>query len=297
MPDTALNLRKETVTHRHPLKQLPSQLSRALALVLAGCALALMTSPPARAELSEEELAKLAQNPVGNLISVPFQNNTNLNVGPQDGTQNILNIQPVIPIDLSPDWNIITRTIIPVISQPAFTPEGSRISGIGATQISAFLSPASPSGGLIWGIGTIAQIPTATNDVLGSSRWGLGPTFVMLHLGQGDPWVYGVLINNLYSIGHGGGDSASYNTMLVQPFLNYNFKGGTYLTSSPIATANFNASSGNVWTIPMGGGVGHIFHFGRLPVNTQISGYYNVARPEFAGNWQIRAQVQFMFPK
>ena len=83
----------------------------------------------------------------------------------------------------------------------------------------------------------------------------------------------------------------------MQPFVNYNFKGGAYLTSSPIVTANLNASSGNVWTIPVGGGIGKIFHLGKLPVNTQIGGYYNVARPEFVGNWTIRAQIQFMFPK
>jgi len=254
----------------------------------------LLGAGAAQAEMSAEELAKLAQNPVGNLISVPFQNNTNLNVGPLDANQNILNIQPVIPLHVSTDWNIITRTIIPVISQPAFYPGGSRINGIGPIQISAFLSPAEPSGGTIWGIGAVTQAPTATNDVLGSSKWGLGPTFVILKLEKGNPWVYGVLVNNIWSVGYGGG---SYNNFLMQPFLNYNFDSGLYLTSSPIITANFNSSSGNVWTIPAGGGIGKIFHFGRLPVNTQLGAYYNVARPELAGNWTIRAQIQFMFPK
>src|SRR5579863_8476629 len=255
----------------------------------------LLAAGSAHAELSTEDLAKLAQNPVGNLISVPFQNNTNLNVGPLSSNQNVLNIQPVIPIDFSPDWNIITRTIIPVISQPAFDPSGSRINGIGPVQISAFLSPANPTNGTIWGIGAITQVPTATNKVLGSNQWGLGPTFVILKLAPGDPWVYGVLVNDIWSVGYGPG--GSYNNLLMQPFANYNFKGGAYLTSSPIITANLNASSGNVWTIPVGGGVGKIFHLGRLPINTQIGGYYNVARPEYAGNWTIRAQIQFMFPK
>ena len=119
----------------------------------------LFATMPAAAELSDEELAKIAQNPVGNLISVPFQNNTNLNFGPEKGTQNILNIQPVIPFDIDKDWNIITRTILPVISMPALAPGDDRTNGIGDLQLSAFLSPANP-GEWIWGIGAIAQMPT-----------------------------------------------------------------------------------------------------------------------------------------
>jgi hypothetical protein len=248
----------------------------------------------ANAALSDEELAKLAQNPVGNLISIPFQNNANLNYGPQKQTQDILNIQPVIPIDFSPDWNIITRTIIPVISQPALLPGDSRVYGIGPTQFSAFLSPADPKG-LIWGVGAIAQVPTATQLELGSDRWGVGPTFVVLRLVKGDPWVYGVLVNNIWSVSNGQG--GSYNNFLLQAFLNYNFPSSTYLTTSPIMTANWQAKGKDVWTVPLGGGIGHIFHLGKLPLNTQIAAYYNVVTPQFGPNWQIRAQVQAMFPK
>ena len=155
----------------------------------------------ARAELSAEELAKLAQNPVGNLISVPFQNNTNFNVGPLTGTQNILNIQPVIPIEVNKDWNIITRTILPLIWQPEFLPGQGSTFGLGDMQLSAFLSPSEPGpGGLIWGAGAIAQMPTNTDDVLGNKNWGLGPTAVVLKLEKGDPWVYGALVNNVWSL-------------------------------------------------------------------------------------------------
>jgi len=225
---------------------------------LAFLASALLAAGMAHAEMNSEELAKLAQNPIGNLISVPFQDNLNLNTGPLKLNQNVLNIEPVIPISVSPDWNIITRTIIPVISQPAFDPSGSRINGIGPTQISAFLSPAVPTG-MIWGIGAITQVPTATNDVLGSNQWGVGPTFVILKLEKGNPWVYGLLVNDIWSVGYGSG--GSYNNLLAQPFVDYNFGDGVYVNSSPIITANLNASSGNVWTIPVGGGVGKIFHF------------------------------------
>jgi hypothetical protein len=136
----------------------------------------------AHAGMSAEELAKLAQNPVGNLISLPFQNNTNLNYGPLRKNQNILNIQPVYPIEVSPEWNIITRTIVPVVSQPALFAGDSRVNGIGPTDFSACLSPADPKGGVIWGVGPIVQIPTTSDSALGSYRWGVGPTFVILHL-------------------------------------------------------------------------------------------------------------------
>ena len=203
-----------------------------LALAAATLATTLLVSAPVRAELSAEELAKLAQNPVGNLISVPFQNNTNYNVGPLNGNQNILNIQPVIPIELSPEWNIITRTIVPVISQPKLSQDSERKNGIGDTAFTAFLSPAKP-GQWIWGVGPIVQIPTNTSDELGNKNWGLGPSVVVLHLEHGSPWVYGVLLNNVWSLSSSK-QGGSYNNGLIQPFVNYNFKGGLYLTSAPI---------------------------------------------------------------
>ena len=170
------------------------------------------------------EVAKLAQNPVGNLISVPFQNNTNLNFGPEKGTKNILNIQPVIPISISNDWNVITRTILPVISMPSLSPGDDRTNGIGDVQFTAFLSPANPGLG-IWGVGPIIQLPTNSNAELGNKNWGFGPSFVVLHLEKGSPWVYGVLMNNVWSAS-GNKQGGSYSNGLVQPFVNYNFPDG-----------------------------------------------------------------------
>lgn len=247
------------------------------------------------AEMSSTELAKLAQNPVGNLISIPFQNNTNLNFGPEEKTQNVLNIQPVIPISISDEWNIITRTIIPVISMPPLYPGNDRTNGIGDTVFTGFLSPANP-GKFIWGAGPVVQIPTNNDKVLGNNNWGLGASGVVLRIEKGNPWVYGALANNVWSVSsdeRGG----SYNNGLIQPFLNYNFSKGLYLTSAPIATVNWDADSGDKWTVPVGGGVGKIFHFSRLPVNMQLSAYHNVVKPDDGPDWQIRAQVQFMFPK
>jgi hypothetical protein len=266
------------------------------ALACLGIGLAVLAAAPAQAEMSAEELAKLAQNPVGNLVSVPFQNNTNFNVGPQDGTQDVLNIQPVLPIELNEDWNLITRTIMPLIWQPGFYPgQGTRF-GLGDIQMSGFFSPSKPTaGGLIWGAGAIVQMPTDTND-LGNKNWGMGPTAVVLRIKHGDPWVYGVLANNVWSLSSDNSGGA-YNNGLMQPFLNYNFKGGLYLTSAPIITVDWKADSDQAWTVPLGGGVGKIFHLGKLPVNTQLSAYYNVVHPDYGANWQLRAQIQLMFPK
>jgi hypothetical protein len=267
---------------------------RGLGTPLLFCAM-LSAAGFASAEMSPEELAKIAQNPVGDLISVPFQNNTNFNFGPEEKTQNILNIQPVIPVSISEDWNVITRTIVPVISQPELAPNVGSQQGIGDTVFTAFLSPAQP-GHWIWGVGPVLQLPTHNSSELGNGNWGAGPSFVVLHLERGSPWVYGVLMNNVWALSKDR-QGGKFNNGLLQPFINYNFKGGLYLTSSPILTVDWQASSEDQWTVPIGGGVGKIFHFGKLPVNSSIQAYYNVEKPEFGADWQLRAQVQLMFPK
>jgi hypothetical protein len=256
---------------------------------------ALFLAEPARAELSAEELAKLAQNPIGNLISVPFQNNTNFNYGPNRGVQDILNIQPVIPISLTNDWNVITRTIVPLVSQPSLGPSVGAVNGLGDVQFNAFLSPAVP-GNWIWGAGTIVQLPTHTSASLGNESLGLGPTAVVLRLEKGNPWVFGALANNVWSLGTSPAAPA-YSNGVLQPFVNFNFEGGLYVTSSPLVTMNWLANAGQQLTLPVGGGVGKIFHLGKLPVNMQLSAYYNAVRPDYAADWQVRAQIQFLFPK
>jgi len=178
---------------------------------------------------------------------------------------------------------------------PSLGPGIDSTNGIGDTVFTAFLSPARP-GKWIWGAGPVVQLPTNSSQELGNKNWGLGPSIVVLHLDHGSPWVYGVLVNNIWSLTsdkRGG----SYNNGLIQPFVNYNFKEGLYLTTSPIITVDWKAESSQRWTVPIGGGVGKIFHLGKLPVNTSLSAYYNVVRPDDGANWQIRAQVQLMFPK
>jgi len=240
------------------------------------------------------KLAQKVQNPVSDLISIPFQNNTNFNFGPLSGTQNILNIQPVIPVHLTSEWNLITRTIIPVISQPPMTPGQNRDGGLGDIQLSLFLSPAKPQR-LIWGVGPIIQMDTASEDKFGQGKWGLGPTGVALKITG--PWVLGALVNNVWSVA-GDRNRPNVNQMLIQPFINYNLPSqpGGYFTFSPIITANWKADSGQQWTVPLGLGIGQIMRWGKVPVNVQTSAYYNVAHPDLGADWQIRFQVAVLLP-
>lgn len=246
------------------------------------------------------ELARAAQNPVANLYSLPFQNNTNFNwgLGPVEETQNVLNIQPVLPFEVTDDWNIITRTILPVVSQPGRVPGENRETGLGDLTFTAFASPSNPDkwlpGKVLWGLGPVVLMPTATDDRLGADKWGLGPSIVLL--GMPGNWVTGALISNVWSVG-GSGDQ-DVNFFLSQPFANYNLSNGWYLVSAPIITSNWKASSGDKWTVPVGGGVGKIFRLGKLPpMNFSIQGYYNAVRPDVVGAWTLRTQLQLMFPK
>jgi hypothetical protein len=241
----------------------------------------------------DADLAKQTQNPVADLVSVPLQNNVNFGVGPGDDLQYILNVQPVVPFRLSEDWNLISRTIVPLIYQPELAPGVGDVFGLGDIQQSLFLSPARP-GRLIWGVGPILQLPTATDDALGQGKWGAGPTVVALTMHG--PWVLGALVNNVWSFA-GASDRPAVNQMLIQPFLNYNLPDAWYVGTSPIITANWKADRDNRWTVPLGASVGKIVRLGGLPANVQVGGFYNVVRPDAAAEWQLRIQVQFLFPK
>lgn len=241
-------------------------------------------------EASEEDLAKAAQNPVGAMISVPFQNNMTFGVGPDEEIMNVLNIQPVWPFSAGENWNLITRTVMPIISVPG---DGGT-TGLGDVVFSAFLSPAVP-GDVIWGAGPVFSLPFATDDVLGGSeKWGIGPSVVVLKMSG--PWVFGALANNIWSFA-GNDDRGDVNQMLLQPFVNFNMPGGWYVSSGPIITANWEADDDNTWTVPVGAGVGKVFRVGKLPLNGSVQGYYNLESPEGMGDTVLRMQLQFMFPK
>ena len=247
---------------------------------------------------STEALQKATQNPVANLISVPLQNNTNFGVGPHNGTQNVLNIQPVIPVHLTPNWNLINRVILPVAWQPytGSNPANASLGtfGLGDLNPTVFLSPAHP-GKIIWGAGPAFVFPTATDSTLGQGKWSIGPSFVVL--AQPGHWTLGLLANNVWSFA-GESDRPTVNQFLAQYFINYNLSNGWYLTSAPIITANWAAPQAkNVWTVPFGAGVGRIMKVGFQPINLQLSAYGNVAYPTGTSPWGIRLQLAFLFPQ
>jgi hypothetical protein len=241
----------------------------------------------------ETELAKKTQNPVSDLISVPFQNNFNFNVGPDNDMQYILNIQPVYPTNLNNEWNWIHRLIIPIIDQPELAHGIGDEFGLSDIQYQGYLSPAKP-GKLVWGIGPVVSFPTASDASLGTEKWSAGPGAVVLTM-KG-PWVIGAIINNIWSFA-GDDDRADVNQGLLQYFINYNFPGGLYLTTAPIITANWEADSEDRWTVPFGGGIGKIIRIGKLPVNISAGAYYNVEHPDAGSEWQARLQISLLFPK
>ena len=241
---------------------------------------------------SATDLAKQIQNPVGDLISLPLQYNVNFGYGPHQGSQHVLNLQPVIPFHVNDDWNLITRTILPVVWNP-----GSSIPtvpvGTAPISFTAFLSPSHDVNGWLWGVGPVVQLPTISSATLGSSVWGAGPSAVIVY--SGGPWVAGALLNNVWSLGGTPGPSGnSYSNFLANPFVAYNFDEGWYLSSAPNITANWQVS-GTKWTVPIGGGGGRIFLIDALPVDLSVTAYYNAIRPTFGANWQLSTQLTFVF--
>jgi hypothetical protein len=261
-----------------------------LVLVLS---LSAWTQQKPAAEDNTGDLQKAVQNPVASLISVPLQNKTNFDNGPLDRTQNILNIQPVIPVRVSEDWNLITRIIVPLIYQPDLSQRNLGVMGLGDANPTFFLSPAKP-GKLIWGIGPAFILPTSTNSVLGQGKWSGGPSVVLLL--QPGHWTIGALVNNVWNFA-GESDKPAVNQMLLQYFLNYNLKKGWYITLQPIITANWKAASGNVWTVPFGGGIGRIMKIGFQPVNLSVQFYGNAVYPSGTSPWSMRMQLAFLYPK
>jgi hypothetical protein len=239
------------------------------------------------------DIAKQAQNPIASLISVPLENDFNPHTGVDKKDSYVLEVKPVVPFRLSNDWNLITRTIVPVIQVPDLAPGVNGTGGLGDVWESLFLSP-TKAGPVIWGAGPIISFPTATENILGTKKLSLGPTVVVLR-SQGH-WLFGSLAQNLFSV---AGPSArpDVNQMLLQPFVNYNLPHKWYLTSSPIITANWEARSGERWVVPVGGGVGKIVHLGKQPVNVYTQFFRNVQRPDGTSSWSARFQMQFLFPK
>ena len=256
-------------------------------------------------EEGESDLAKQSQNPIGNLVSLPFQNNTSFGIGPDDAISNVLNIQPVYPVGLSKKFNLINRGIVPLIYQEAvFSEVGDSRSGLGDISYTGFISPSQP-GKIIWGVGPSFLFPSATEDSWASEKWSGGAGVVVLTMPGS--WVLGVLVQNVWSFA-GDDDAESVNLMTLQPIINYNLNKGWYLTSVPVITANWTASSSNRWTVPLGGGFGRIVRWGKQPLDLSMQAFYNVEKPKpriadapnlqnQGETWTLRLQLKLLFPK
>mgnify|MGYP001134270623 CR=1 FL=1 len=241
------------------------------------------------AQQSQEELSEAAANPLADLISLPFQNNLNMNYGEFNRNLNVLNIQPVIPLA---GGKIITRTIFPIVSIPDFGNEsGNLSSGLADIVFTAFYVPESK--GVMWGFGPVVELPTG-GAIRGTQKWSAGPSLVVL-VQPGD-WTFGGLVNNTWSFA-GNSDREHVNRMLLNLFLVRQLGGGWYVNSAPIITADWTVDSEDRWIVPLGAGGGKVVMLGgKLPVNLQTQLYYNVVRPDFGPEWQWRVQAQFLLP-
>lgn len=266
----------------------------ALTLALLSYATQAQTRPDGGAEADEAahqaELVKKSLNPVASLISLPIQNNWDFGIGPEDAMKYTANIQPVIPITLNKDWNLITRTILPVIYQESrFAGDGSH-SGLGDTVQSFFLSPKEPVGGWILGGGPALLYPTATDSVLGSQQWGAGPTIVALRQDHG--WTLGILANHIWSYA-GWGDS-DVNATYLQPFLGYSTK--TY-TTFLVNTESTYDWEGSQWSVPVNFMVNQMLKIGKQPISLQLGYRYYAEGPSGGPEWGLRFGVTLLFPK
>jgi hypothetical protein len=236
------------------------------------------------------ELAKATQNPVADLVSLPFQFNFNTGGGLGDQTSFTLNFQPVIPVKgLIPNWIVVARTVIPYASVPAGT---TRQHGLGDIQGQFFLTPAK-SGKVIWAVGPVISFPTATAEILTTGSWAIGPTALILE--STGPYVFGALINNLWTFADDGGEPKT-NQFLLQPFINYNFGEGWALSFSPNITANWDAPSGEEWTVPLGIGFSKVAVFNGRPISLGAAYYHNVEHPTTGTANLLRISVSLLYP-
>jgi hypothetical protein len=264
-----------------------------LAMALAAMAWAL-AAPALAQDNQAAELAKELSNPVAALISVPIQYNLDDYGGANEGAEvSRLVFQPVIPFSLNDDWNLITRTIVPIVDQKNFPTPALNESGLGDTTTSLFFSPKEPTaGGLIWGVGPVFLLPTATKDVLGTEKWGLGPTFVVLK--QSGPWTVGYLGSHVWSLA-GDDKRQDINVTSMQPFFSYTTNAQTTIGAYTEATYDWK---GEQWLVPVIVQAGQLFKIGPQILQFAVAGKYWASAPDDGPEgWGLRLQLTLLFPK
>jgi hypothetical protein len=250
------------------------------------------------------DLAKAAQNPVANMVSLPAQYNYHTGGGLGTTSAMILNLQPVLPLEINKEWLLISRTIVPFTSFPVPLPvqntplqntllqDTLRSSGIADIQEQAYFTPAKPAK-ITWAIGPIFSFPTATNNLLRTGQWGLGPTAVLL--GMPGPWVIGTLVNNIWRVG-GDIHGTTLNTFTLQPFINLNLPNAWAISTAPLMTSNWSAPHGQRWTVPLGGGFSKVAHVADQPLNFELQYYHNVNHPRIAASNSLRLEAAALWP-
>jgi len=241
-------------------------------------------------KVAEAELAKKLQNPVASLISVPIQNNWDFGIGQASAMRYTANVQPVIPFSLSQDWNLITRTIVPVIYAESPVKGGRDAWGLGDVVQSFFLSPSEPVAGWIVGAGPALLYPTATDSALGAGKWGAGPTAVVLQ--QKNGWTYGALANHIWS--YEGWGNNEVNATFLQPFISYTTK---KFTTFGFATESTYDWSNHQWTVPLVAQVSQLLKIGNQPVQFTLGAKYYAEKPDGGPDWGLRFAVTLLFPK
>ena len=239
----------------------------------------------------DADLAKKLANPISDLISLPIQSNFDFDVGPGEGTIWRTNIQPVIPFGISDDWNIISRTILPVVDQQGLAATGDALdaSGLGDITQSFFFSPKESSP--IWGVGPVFLVPAATDNLLGTEKWAAGPTAVVLK--QNGPWTVGMLANHIWDFaGDDGRDPI--NATFLQPFVSYILPTKTTLTLNTESTYDWENEQ---WTVPLNFQISQLFKVGEQPIQAFVGGRYYAESPENGPDWGVRFGLIFLFPK
>ena len=239
-----------------------------------------------------DDLALQLTNPVANLASIPFQFNWNSGVGPDDQLQLVLNIQPVVPVQLTEDWNLIGRFIVPLIGQPSLGMGSEPTFGMGDITFSLFLSPAAPSK-LVWGVGPVFGLPGGSDPRINSGKWLLGPTGVALYLDA--PWTAGVLVNQQWSVANTGDvDANTVSQLFVQPFVSYTRDRWT-LTAMSEMTLDWEASS-DAWSIPLELLGSRLTKIGFLPFSVQAGAGWFVESPATGPDWRLRLNFVVLLP-